>query len=214
MHIPRKFKQENIEELIALMKSYSFANVCVQGSGGLEVHHLPMAVSEIGDQLYLNAHIAKANPLWKNVCDGDPCLVVFNGPHSYISPNYYPTKAENGKAVPTWNYVAVHAKGLMQFVHEPEWIFNIIDLLTTEQEKSQLQPWSIADAPREYIDKMLPALVGIKIEVTHLEGQWKLSQNQPQINQVGVVAGLNEQSHDGAQAVANLVQSLATLSEK
>ncbi|MEO2280149.1 FMN-binding negative transcriptional regulator [Pseudoalteromonas pernae] len=209
MHIPRKFKQQNIEELIALMRQHPFANVIVHGSAGLEAHHLPLLLNETDGRYYLQGHIAKANPLWKNMVDGDNCLVVFNGPHSYISPNYYPTKAENGKAVPTWNYVAVHAKGAMRFVHDAAWIFNAIDSLTNEQERNQPKPWSITDAPRDYIDRMLPALVGINIEVSQLEGQWKLSQNQPEVNQQGVVTRLSELSEDGAQTVAKLVQQHA-----
>ena len=118
-------------------------------------------------------------------------MVIFNGPNCYISPNNYPTKKDTGKAVPTWNYMVVHVKGNISFIDDNEWIYEMLDTLTQEHESQQVIPWSIKDAPASYIQKMLSVLVGIKIEIIYINSQWKLSQNQPDINQSGVVEGLS-----------------------
>lgn len=205
MFIPKKFRQENTEELIAMMQKYSFATLITQSEEGIEATHLPVIISGETDKLFIKAHIAKANPLWKSVKDGADVLVIFNGPNCYISPNHYPTKKETGKAVPTWNYVVVHAKGHVSFIHDNEWVYGLIDSLTTVHESNSDQPWSITDAPELYIQKMLPAIVGVQIDVASITGQWKLSQNQPEINQRGVVNGLGNSQENNLSEIASLI---------
>ncbi|MGR5321717.1 FMN-binding negative transcriptional regulator [Vibrio sp. DNB22_19_1] len=207
MYIPRKFRQEKIKELVAVMQQYPFATIVTQSEGGIEATHLPVLLKQANEKLILKAHIAKANPIWKKVKNGSDILVIFNGPNCYISPNNYPTKAEHGRAVPTWNYVVVHAKGSISFISDAEWIYSLIDELTTEHESNLEQPWSISDAPDEYIQKMLPAIVGIEIEVNSIEGQWKLSQNQPEVNKRGVINGLSALGESDADAVASMVRA-------
>jgi len=207
MFIPRKFKQENTEDLVELMKKYPFATLITQSEAGIEATHLPMIVEKRSEKFYLKAHIAKANPLWKSVKNGSDVLVTFNGPNCYISPNNYPTKKETGRAVPTWNYVVVHVKGEISFINDPEWIYNAIETLTTIHESQQLEPWSILDAPHEYIQKMLPAIMGIEVEVTSITGQWKLSQNQPEVNQRGVVDALSESTDSSIMEVASMINA-------
>ena len=207
MFIPRKFKQENIEDLVELMRQYSFATLITQSDVGIEATHLPMIVVKKLDKFYLKAHIAKANPLWRSVANASDVLVTFNGPNCYISPNHYPTKKETGKAVPTWNYVVVHVKGEIAFIHDSEWIYNAIDTLTTIHESGQSQPWSISDAPEEYIQKMLPAIVGIEIEVASITGQWKLSQNQPEVNQHAVVETLSDSSDSSSREISSMINA-------
>jgi len=207
MFIPSKFRQRNIEELISIMQKYSFAALVTQSETGIEATHLPMIVSSESDKLYLKAHIARANPIWESVANGSNVLVIFNGPNCYISPNHYPTKKEAGKAVPTWNYVVVHVEGLISFIHDSEWIYDAIDTLTTTHEAELKEPWSMSDAPEEYIQKMLPAIVGIEIEITSMVGQWKLSQNQPAVNQRGVVDGLSRSLDSSTVEVACMVSS-------
>ncbi len=207
MFIPSKFRQGNIEELISIMQKYSFAALVTQSETGIEATHLPMIVSSEPDKLYLKAHIARANPIWESVANGSNVLVIFNGPNCYISPNHYPTKKEAGKAVPTWNYVVVHVEGSISFIHNSEWIYDAIDTLTTTHEAELKEPWSISDAPDEYIQKILPAIVGIEIEITSMIGQWKLSQNQPVVNQRGVVEGLSKSLDSSAVEVACMVSS-------
>ena len=207
MFIPTKFKQENIEDLVMLMQQYSFATLITQSEVGIEATHLPMIVVKKSDEFYLKAHIAKANPLWKSVANGSGVLVIFNGPNCYISPNNYPTKKETGKAVPTWNYVVVHVNGVISFIHDSEWIYNAIETLTTIHESGQPAPWSISDAPYEYIQRMLPAIVGIEIEVSSITGQWKLSQNQPEVNQRGVAETLAASTDSSVSEIASMIKA-------
>jgi transcriptional regulator len=190
MHIPVKFQQNENSQLKTIIREYPFATLITYSEAGIEATHLPVVLVDIEGKTVIQAHIAKANKLWKSVKEGAEILLIFNGPNCYVSPNYYPTKKESGKAVPTWNYVVVHVKGVISFIHDEKWIYNMIDLLTKEHEAKQDVPWSITDAPETYINKMLPAIVGIEIAIDSIEGQWKLSQNQPEVNKFGVIEGL------------------------
>jgi len=116
MYIPSKFRQRNIEDLVAVIQQYSFATLASYGNGEIEATHLPLLLEQVAEKFVLKGHIAKANSLWRNIQSGSDVLVVFNGPNCYISPNHYPTKAEHGRAVPTWNYVVVHVKGAISFI--------------------------------------------------------------------------------------------------
>lgn len=205
MHIPSKFKQSDKKLLLEIVRQYPFATLITNTQSVIEATHLPVILANVNGKQVIQAHIAKANKLWESVENGAETLLTFNGPNCYVSPNYYPTKKETGKAVPTWNYVAVHVRGDISFIHDEKAIYNIVDGLTNEHEKVQETPWSISDAPQSYIKSMLSAIVGIQISINEIEGQWKLSQNQPEVNKCGVVKGLFEQ---GDEAVSNLVKSL------
>lgn len=206
MYIPRKFKQENIEKLVSFIQTHSFATLVVNTSSGLEAMHLPVLLEQKDDTLYLEGHIARANPLWRKVEQGSNVLTVFHGPNCYISPSFYPTKGETGKAVPTWNYVVAHVTGMISFIHDKEWIYGVIDRITKAHETGRTEPWAINDAPEGYIEKMLPAIVGVQIEISSMEGQWKLSQNQPEVNQDGVKQQLLASGDAAAVAMAKLMQ--------
>jgi transcriptional regulator len=190
MHIPSKFKQNEESILLEIIREYPFATLITNTESGIDATHFPVIIANKEGKNSIQAHIAKANKIWESVKNGAEVLLVFNGPNCYISPNYYPTKVETGKAVPTWNYVVVHVKGRISFIHDEKWIYNMIDSLTNEHESTQKIPWSISDAPESYINKMLPAIVGIEVSIDSIEGQWKLSQNQPDINKFGVIKGL------------------------
>ena len=206
MHIPSKFKQNEQSQLISIMREYPFATLVTHSTSGIEATHLPVVFVEAEGKYSIQAHIAKANKIWKSVEEGAEILLIFNGPNCYVSPNYYPTKKETGKAVPTWNYVVVHVKGSISFIHDEKWIYNMIDSLTKEHESKQDLPWSISDAPETYINKMLSAIVGIEIAVDSIEGQWKLSQNQPEVNKLGVIQRLLEKGEAAELNVSALVK--------
>lgn len=206
MHIPSKFKQNDESQLIALIREYPFATLVTHSESSIEATHLPVIIAKVEGKNIIQAHIAKANKIWESVKDGSEILLIFNGPNCYISPNYYPTKKESGKAVPTWNYVAVHVKGSISFIHDEKWIYRMIDSLTEEHESKQKIPWSISDAPATYISKMLPAIVGIEIVIDSIKGQWKLSQNQPEVNQFGVIEGLHEKNEAHEREISKLIQ--------
>jgi transcriptional regulator len=214
VHIPKKFRQEDLSTLKKFIVEAPFAALITNSKKGLDATHLPFILEEAEGKTFLQGHVAKANPLWQNVDDQAEVLVVFNGPNCYVSPNYYPTKKEHGKAVPTWNYVCVHVRGVVSFIDDDDWNLQMLNTLTTVHEASQKKPWSVADAPREHIQKMLSAIVGIEINVSSIIGQWKLSQNQPVQNQQGVIEGLSREANglsqecvvSNSQKIAELVQ--------
>ncbi|MBQ0757131.1 MAG: FMN-binding negative transcriptional regulator, partial [Amphritea sp.] len=173
---------------------------------GLEANHIPMLLGQSEGKDVLQGHLSKANPLWKNITDGSEVLIVFHGPNSYISPNYYPTKQETGKVVPTWNYVTVHVKGAITFIHDESWNMELITNLTDQHEAGQLKPWSVSDAPKDFTKKMLSAIVGLQIDISSIVGKWKVSQNQPEKNKLGVVAGLSQCSESESLKMAAIVQ--------
>lgn len=210
MHVPKVFQQEDPTVLHALMVKYPLASLIVYSATGIEVNHIPFFLNKSKGKLSLQGHIAKANPLWQNVKDNAEVLLVFHGPNCYISPNYYPTKKEHGKAVPTWNYVAVHIKGVMKYRFDADFKLEMLNNLTIQHEQSQEKPWSINDAPAHYIKRMLPAIVGLEIEVLSITGKWKVSQNQPEINKQGVVSGLSNEKTTNALSMADLVKMYIT----
>ncbi len=209
MHVPKKFQQNDPSHLKGIIQQYPFGTLITHSDTGLEANHIPFILNQSDGKDVLQAHLAKVNPLWQNVQDNSDVLVVFHGPNCYVSPNYYPTKKETSKAVPTWNYIAVHVKGVMSFKHDAEWNLEMIDQLTMQHEQGQTIPWSTTDAPEPYIQKMLSAIVGIEIEISSIQGQWKLSQNQPVRNQEGVVSGLSEVNQGDTQKIAELVKQYA-----
>ncbi|MFP8967542.1 FMN-binding negative transcriptional regulator [Pokkaliibacter sp. CJK22405] len=214
MYLPTPFKQDDEDELLRLMQAYPFATLVThtQGAGeqgaaslALEANHLPLQVKNVDGALVLQGHIAKANPLWKHLQEGSPTLVIFHGPDCYISPNYYPSKKDTGKEVPTWNYAVVHVHGTLHFRQEPEWLLALLDQLSTTHEASQPEPWSIHDAPEEYIQAMLKAIVGIEIKVTSLTGKWKLGQNKTEQNRRGMAEHLAQSDDAKEREIAAIV---------
>lgn len=198
MYSPKPFAQDDVDNLENLITQYPFATVITSPVGAdtdsdgnpLVVDHMPMLLAHIDEKRYLQAHIAKANSLWRTVESGSEARVVFHGPNAYVSPNYYPTKLHTGRVVPTWNYSVVHVCGIIRFVTEKNWLVDVVSRLTSKHEAQQPMPWRLEDAPAQYINRLVEAIVGVEIEITALTGKWKLSQNQPAINQEGVVAGL------------------------
>lgn len=211
MHIPSIFKQDNPEYLHDIIINYPFASLITYSESGLDANHIPFVLQQSKEKNTLQGHIAKANPVWKNLSNQSEVLVIFNGPNCYISPNHYPTKKENGKAVPTWNYIAVHIKGTLSLIHDPNWNRDMLDKLTSQHESKNENPWSIADAPDNYIQKMLPAIVGLEIEIKSINGQWKLSQNQPEINIQGVIEGLAMEGDNNSTVISELVKNHSAL---
>lgn len=191
MHIPKIFEQKNIDELTKMITSYPFATLVTTSIEGIRADHIPLYIEELSDKkIVLKGHIGKSNPLWKVVSEGSATLAIFHGPDSYISPNYYPSKKEDAKVVPTWNYVAVHVKGNISFTHSNEWKLDMLNVLTDQHEKTQSKQWSVSDAPSDFIEKMLEGIVGIEMEIKSMHGQWKVSQNKKEKDAQGVINGL------------------------
>ena len=204
MHIPKFFEQDNIEELEKMMLAYPFATLVNQSKNGLRADHIPLYLQKMpNNKRILKGHIGKGNPLWKEVTENSESLAIFHGPDNYISPNYYPSKQVDGKVVPTWNYVAVHLKGNISFVHDKEWKLDMLNVLTNQHEENQSQPWSVSDAPSEFTAKMLGGIVGIELDVKSIQGQWKVSQNKQEKDSQGIIGGLSE---IGAKEMSKLVE--------
>jgi transcriptional regulator len=147
----------------------------------------------------LRGHLAKANPQWRNYVAGSEALAIFHGPNHYVSPSWYPSKKEHEKVVPTWNYVVVHARGMLCLKSEPEWLLENVRALTEAQERSAETPWYVTDAPKEFIDGLLGAIIGIEFIVTRWEGKWKVGQNRSTQDREGVIAGLERLASRDAQ---------------
>ncbi|MBD9413357.1 FMN-binding negative transcriptional regulator [Pseudomonas sp. PDM16] len=193
MYMPASFRQNDLTELHAQMQANPFALLASSGTDGMQASHLPLLL-EPGEGEFgtLYGHFARANPHWRDLQGGAEALAVFSGPDAYISPSWYAAKAEHGKVVPTWNYIAVHARGPVELIEEPERLLQIVSRLSDQHESGRAQPWAVSDAPREYIDTMLRAIVGFALPIRRLDGKWKLGQNRSAVDQAGVQAGLND----------------------
>lgn len=206
MYMPRHFEETHLDVLQALIKAHPFATLITQTGGALNANHMPIlldpAAGEFGT---LRFHVARANPVWKDLAGGD-ALVVFQGPEAYISPSWYPTKREHGKAVPTWNYAVVHAAGRPRAIEDRAWLLAHVTEMSALQEASQVQPWKVADAPPEFIDSMVAAIVGIEMPVAKLTGKWKVSQNRPAVDRPAIAEALDKRGTEGAHAMAALVR--------
>ena len=190
MYLPKHFAEDDVAEMHALMRAHPLATLVSHGPDGLDANHIPLLLADAAPCGKLQGHVARANPLWKPGRVAGEVLVVFQGDECYISPSGYATKAEHGKVVPTWNYVAVHAYGDLRVIDDPDWILAQVSALTAANESALPQPWRVTDAPADYIEKMLGAIVGIEITITRLLGKWKVSQNQPAANQASLIAAL------------------------
>lgn len=191
MYVPEHFRETRIEILRTFIEQHSFGTLVAVTSEGITANHVPMQLlaAPNGPGL-LRGHIARANPLWRLLEGGDPVLAIFLGPDHYVSPSWYPSKHEHGKAVPTWNYAAVHVKGTVRFIEDAEWLRSLVASLTDEHERHSAHPWKITDAPADYIAGMVRAIVGFEIQVSAIEGKFKASQNRSAADRAGVAAAL------------------------
>lgn len=206
MYQPSHFEETRPEVLHALVRAQPLATLVTLTAQGLEANHIPLYLRTEGvERPTLVGHVARANPLWRETDLATPVLAIFQGPQHYISPGWYASKAEHGKVVPTWNYAVVHARGLLQVHDDAAWIRRQMVELTTQQEQGSAQPWAVDDAPRDYTDKMVSAVVGIEIPVSAWSGKWKVSQNQPASNQATVEQGLRGLGTEAAALMAGLV---------
>jgi transcriptional regulator len=210
MYQPDHFRVDDATEMQALMRSRPFATLVSAGSAGLYASHLPTVLKDEGPYGTVECHLARANPHWRDLAETDEALMIFQGPDGYITPNWYPSKAQNGKVVPTWNYAAVHAYGRPEVMKEADWLLRHVTELTAQQEQRQpkpslVKPWAVSDAPEAYVNAMLRGIVGFRFAITRLEGKWKMSQNREPQDREGVVEGLNlRRSSDDAE-MAELV---------
>jgi len=193
MYQPTAFREERLEILHALIRTHRLATLITGGAAGLIANLVPFTLVDGGDKGVLRAHVAKANDQVEPLRAGVEALIVFHGPESYITPSWYALKKENGRVVPTWNYVVVQVRGTPRVIDDPEWIRAQIGDLTSAQENQRSAPWKITDAPEEYVLGQIKAIIGIEIPISTIEGKWKLSQNRSAADRAGVQEGLRNE---------------------
>ncbi len=200
MYVPEHFRESRIEVLQAFIQRHPLATLVAATTAGLTANHIPMlAQLRAGGTGRLRGHVARANSLWRELPEGAAVLAIFTGAEHYVSPNWYPSKREHGKAVPTWNYAAVHLKGSIRFIDEPEWLRELVGAQTEEHESRRTDRWQVSDAPADYIDAMLRAIVGFEIEVTDITGKFKGSQNRSAADREAVRSGLRDAGRTPAE---------------
>ena len=212
MYLPSHFDEVREEELLRTIAAHPFGALVVNGPNGLDANHVPFLVDETSNNpKKLLAHVARANPLWKEARDGDEALVIFRADDAYISPNWYPSKHESHKQVPTWNYRVVHVHGKLYIRDDERFVRGVVARLTRTHEgrTGSPRPWKMTDSSPEYIDQMLSAIVGIEIEVTRMVGKWKLSQNKEERDRINAAEELRKR---GEQAISSAM--LDTLGSK
>jgi transcriptional regulator len=207
MYLPSHFEEAHVDVLHSLIRSRPLATLITMTTEGVEANHIPLQLDAgTGEFGTLCGHVARANRFWHEHPAGAPVLAIFHGPDSYISPSWYASKKTHGKVVPTWNYAVVHARARLRVIDDPAWLLRHLAALTDANEAGFPAPWAVADAPREFTERLLTAIVGIELTITALTGKWKASQNQPEGNRAGVVAGLRERGDASASAMAALVE--------
>jgi transcriptional regulator len=207
MYEVEAFREGRIEVLHALVQTHPLATLVVLTEQGLEANHLPLLIDpEPAPFGTLRGHVARSNPLWRTIKPETEVLAVFQGAQGYITPSWYPTKAKTGKVVPTWNYAVVHAHGPLRVHHDAEWLRSLVTRLTASQESLREKPWLVTDAPPDYVDTMLKAIVGIEIPVTRLQGKWKMSQNRLPQDRDGVIAGLDARGDAASRAMLDAMR--------
>lgn len=206
MYTPPHFSESRLSVLHELIKARPFAAVAVSTEHGLEAVHLPLLLDDSrGSYGVLQGHVARANTIWREADAGTEALAIFQGPQHYVSPGWYASKRKHGKAVPTWNYAVVHARGRIKWIHDQSWLLAFLEEITNAHEQKQADPWHITDAPADYIERMLESIVGFEIPISSITGKWKLSQNRSAADRAGVVAGLKAASSDDAHSMASLI---------
>ena len=209
MYQPPAFREVRVEALHALMRAHPLATLVISGPTGIEANHLPLLLHDRGSgDACLSGHFANGNPLLRALEEargGLPALAVFHGPEHYVSPSWYPSKQQHGKAVPTWNYAVVHAHGVLRPMEKGESLRAHLDALVAGQEAGRSPPWSPKDAPVEFIAKMMKGIVGFNFEIDRLEGKWKLGQNRSAEDRAGVIRGLAGEEDAGAADLAAMM---------
>jgi transcriptional regulator len=224
VYIPPHFNEERVDVLHQLIREHGLATLVTYGPSGLIASHVPLVLdtsdagasgasraSGASTAAYgqLRGHLSRANQQWRDYSPDVPALAIFAGPQHYITPSWYPAKAEHGKVVPTWNYIVVHAYGRLEIYEDRESLLANVEALTTHHEANRPAPWKVSDAPASYVDAQLKGIVGISLRIDRLEGKWKISQNRSAADQASVAAALRESGTDVTIAMADAMDESA-----
>lgn len=212
MYIPKHHEELDVSVLHSLIQSHPLATWVTQSEGELLANHIPFLLDPTRGELgTLVGHVARANPVWQSFSTTVNSVLIFQGAEAYITPSWYPSKHAHGKAVPTWNYAVVHAHGMPRVIEDHTWLLQHLNQLTDTHEAEQALPWKVSDAPQDFTDRLLQAIVGIDIPIATLVGKWKVSQNRPESDKLGVVAGLLARGDAQSQKMATLVNQHVSL---
>ena len=202
LYNPPHFRQTDLAPLHAAIVAHGFATLVSNGPDGPVISHLPLLLeASTGPFGRLIGHVARANPHWTTADFSRPSVAIFHGPDAYVSPNWYPSKAETGKAVPTWNYSVIHATGTLKVFDDAQWLRDAVTQLTNRHEAGRAKPWAVEDAPEAFIAAQLRGIIGIELTLTSLEGKAKLSQNRSDADRAGVMDGLEREADTGNAGV-------------
>lgn len=203
MYQPPAFREDRLEVQHTFIRTHPLGLLITGGPAGLIANLFPFLLDRDGSgKGTLRLHIARANPQWRELEAIDQCLVVFQGPQDYVTPSWYATKRETGKVVPTWNYATVHAWGRPRIVDDDAWLRRQLEDLTLSREGRRTAPWQVDDAPADFIAAQMRAIVGVEIPILAIEGKWKMSQNRPEADRLGVIAGFREAGEAGETMAA------------
>jgi Transcriptional regulator len=190
---PPHFREDDLVTQHALIRAHPLALLITAGVSGVIANPVPCHLdAEASDKGTLRLHLARANPQWSEIRDGAPVLAVFQGVNSYVTPSWYQTKQETGKVVPTWNYAIVQVCGTARVIEDADWLLAQVEAITRQHESDRPEPWAVSDAPPDFVRAQLKGIVGIEIEITDIDGKWKVSQNRSAGDREGVAAGLDE----------------------
>lgn len=213
MYCPVPFIEDRPDVLRDLIDQYPLATIVASTGAGLVANHIPLLyVDAEGTPGKLIGHTARNNPLWRTSPNAE-VLLIFNGPSAYISPNWYASKRESARVVPTWNYAVVHVYATLRAIHEPDALLRMLSRLTDRHEAGQSHPWRVDDAPAEFTQALLEHIVGLEFRISRIEGKFKMSQNQAEDNQRSIAVGLDEAGGEGTKATAMLVRRYGSAKE-
>lgn len=208
MYVPAQFREERPDVLAAAIHDIQFGLLISPAVSGISMTHLPFVLKQEGEQYALECHISKGNPHWRDLGNGALSAAVFQGPHAYVSPGWYESKKQHGKVVPTWNYVAVHAHGILEIVDDGLWLAQHLQDLTERNEADQSHPWAVSDAPDDYIAQLSRVIVGLRMPINRFEGAWKMIQHRSEGDRLGTIQGLHHTNNPNNLAVARIMEEL------
>ena len=209
MYVPANFKMTEPSDVLALMKANPFAALVSHDAEGLTATHLPTVARQDGEGLVVECHIARANPHWKRLAanPGADAMMIFSGPEAYIRPGWYPSKAEGGKVVPTWNYAIVHAYGRAEIIEDGAWLLRHVTELSAQQESPYELPWKTGDAPEQYLAAMVRGIVGVRVSVSRVDAKAKMGQNRETRDRLGAADGLAARAQRFDLAVSDIMRT-------
>lgn len=207
MYTPPAFREGDPAEIRRIIRAARLSTLVTATSEGLIATPLPLALDETeGEHGVLYGHLARANPQWQRPVTGE-AMVLFSGPDAYVTPSWYPSKREHGKVVPTWNYVAVHAYGAVEFLEDQDRLLDLVTRLTNLYEQPRQDPWAVGDAPAPFVKAQLKGIVGLRLPISRIVGKTKMSQNRSQADREGVMTGLASSEQEEDRVVADMVRS-------